>query len=32
MHNAAMCGRFTLTIAERRLVAEMLGLDPEVDS
>jgi hypothetical protein len=24
-----MCGRFTLTIAERRIVAEMLGVDPD---
>jgi len=23
-----MCGGFTLTIAERRIVAEMLGVDP----
>jgi len=28
MHNAAMCGRFTLTFSERRMVAEMLGVDP----
>jgi hypothetical protein len=26
---AAMCGGFTLTIADRRLVAEMLGVDPD---
>ena len=24
-----MCGRFTLTVAERHMVAEMLGVDPE---
>jgi putative SOS response-associated peptidase YedK len=24
-----MCGRFTLTIAERRMVAEMLGVDQD---
>jgi hypothetical protein len=24
-----MCGGFTLTIAERRIVAEMLGVDPD---
>jgi putative SOS response-associated peptidase YedK len=24
-----MCGRFTLTIAERQMVAEMLGVDPD---
>jgi hypothetical protein len=29
MHNAAVCGRFTLTIVERRMVAEMLGVDPD---
>jgi len=29
MHNAAMCGRFTLTIAERQMIAEMLGVDPD---
>jgi putative SOS response-associated peptidase YedK len=29
MHNAVVCGRFALTIAERRMVAEMLSVDPD---
>jgi putative SOS response-associated peptidase YedK len=29
MHDTAMCDRFTLIIADRRMVAAMLGVDPD---